>query len=197
MSSPMRQPQHTAMSNQSIGLRQRAFEIIRDKSLRKGHVVLSSGGESNYYFDMKMTMLDPEGAQVLARLIYDELRDLNVERVGGLELGAIPLIAPLAIESLLQGRPMAGFIVRKASKDHGTRKEIEGEPIKGKKVVVIEDVTTQGKSALYAVEEARHAGANVQLVLSVVDRNEGARELFKSKGIPFKFLFEAQSFLEP
>jgi orotate phosphoribosyltransferase len=192
----MRQPQSAIVSNQSVGLRQRAFEIIRDKSFRRGDVILSSGGTSDYYFDMKMTMLDPEGAHVLARLILDELQDFEVERIGGLELGAVPLIAPLAIESLLQDRPIAGFIVRKASKDHGTRKAIEGESVKGKNVVVIEDVTTQGRSALYAVEEARRAGAKVQLVLSVVDRNEGARELFKREGIDFKFLFEAAAFLK-
>lgn len=84
----------------------------------------------------------------------------------------------------------------KAAKDHGTRKENEGEWVKGKNVAVIEDVTTQGKSALYAVEEARRAGAKVQLVLSVVDRNEGARELFKKEGIASKFLFEAADFLK-
>ena len=195
MSNPMRQPQSSIVSNQSVGLRQRAFEIISSKSFRRGEVILSSGRASDYYFDMKMTMLDPEGAHVLARLILDELLDFEVERIGGLELGAVPLIAPLAVESFMRGRPLAGFIVRKASKDHGTRKEIEGEPVEGKNVVVIEDVTTQGKSALYAVEEARRAGAKVQLVLSVVDRNEGARELFEREGIRFKFLFEAAAFL--
>lgn len=157
-------------------------------------MVLSSGRASNYYFDMKMTMLDPEGAHLLAQLLFAELADFDVERIGGLELGAVPLISPLAVESHLKGCPMAGFIVRKASKDHGTRKDIEGEPLKGKNVAVIEDVTTQGKSALYAVEEARRSGATVKLVLSVVDRNEGARELFKREGLPFKFLFEAAAF---
>src|SRR5687768_3360209 len=122
MSSPMRQPQSAIVSNQSVGLRQRAFEIIRDKSFRRGDVILSSGRASDYYFDMKTTMLDPEGAHVLARLILDELQDFEVERIGGLEMGAVPLVAALAIESLLQDRPIAGFIVRKASKDHGTRK---------------------------------------------------------------------------
>lgn len=191
MSDPMRQPRRP-----TVGLRQRAFEIIRDKSFRRGDVILSSGGASNYYFDMKMTMLDPEGAHVLAQLLFEELSDFEVERIGGLELGAVPLIAPLAVESFMRGRPLAGFIVRKATKDHGTRKEIEGESVNGKNVAVIEDVTTQGKSALYAVEEARRSGAKVQLVLSVVDRNEGARELFKREGIAFKFLFEAADFLK-
>jgi orotate phosphoribosyltransferase len=148
-------------------------ELARWMGLRTPDFAVISVGELEIPMSGKGNMLPG-----LSKLILDELLGVDVERIGGLEIGAVPLIAPLAIESLLQDRPIAGFIVRKASKDHGTRKEIEGKSIKEKNVA-IDDVTTQGKSALYAVEEARRAGGNVRLVLSVVDRNEGARELFE------------------
>jgi len=178
-----------------IDARKRVFELILEHSLHVGDFRLSSGNQSKFYFDMKKTMLHPEGSYLLAKLVLDRLSDMKVDAIGGLEIGAIPLIGPLTAESFRIDRPIGGFIVRKASKDHGTRQPIEGANLMGKDVVVIDDVTTTGKSALEAVYEARKVGANVRLVLSIVDRKAGAVQLFEEAGVPFTSLFDADELL--
>jgi orotate phosphoribosyltransferase len=110
-------------------------------------------------------------------------------------MGAVPLIAPVAMLSPKFGRPLPGFFVRKAVKDHGTKKRVDGTDIAGKTVVILEDVTTTGGSAMDAVRAVTEAGANVALVISILDRGEGAAELYAAAGIPFKSLFTAAEFL--
>ena len=178
-----------------LDLRERLFGLIKERSFRRGNFTLASGKQSAYYFDSKPIMLHPEGAGLLAELILDEIRDVKADCVGGLEMGAVPLIAPVAMRSFGAGRPLHGFFVRKAPKDHGTRQRIEGLDVKGKTVVILEDVTTTGGSALQAVEEVRAAGGTVTLVLSILDRSEGAAELYAAAGVPFKSLFRAEEFL--
>jgi len=148
---------------------------------------------------MKPTMLHPRGATLLCDLILDRIKDLgNIEYIGGLEIGAVPLLAPLSMRAETAGRHLPGFFVRKEVKNHGTRRLIEGvtqDELQGKRVLILDDVTTTGGSAHLAVEAAQTAGANVVLVLSIVDREEGAVEFFKQKGIPFASLFVASEFL--
>jgi orotate phosphoribosyltransferase len=175
--------------------RNRLFELIKERSFRRGNFTLASGKQSSYYFDSKPTMLHPEGATLLAQLIFDAMKDANADCVGGLEMGAVPLIAPVAMRSLEAGQPLMGFFVRKAPKDHGTRQRIEGTDIAGKTAVIVEDVTTTGGSAMQAVEEVKKAGGKVALVISILDRGEGARELYAAAGVPFTSLFTAEEFL--
>jgi orotate phosphoribosyltransferase len=175
--------------------RKRLADLIKERSFRRGNFTLASGRQSAYYFDSKPTMLHPEGAGLLAALIVDEIKDVKADCVGGLEMGAVPLIAPVAMRSLEAGRPLDGFFVRKAPKDHGTRKRIEGLDMAGRTAVILEDVTTTGGSAMQAVEEVRAAGGTVALVLSILDRGEGAAELYAAAGVPFKSLFRAEEFL--
>jgi orotate phosphoribosyltransferase len=175
--------------------RKRLFDLISERSFRRGRFTLASGKESAYYFDSKPTMLHPEGAALLAELIVEELKGVDADCVGGLEMGAVPLIAPVAMKSREAGRPLMGFFVRKAPKDHGTKQLIEGLDISGKTAVIVEDVTTTGGSAMQAVEQVRAAGGKVALVLSILDRGEGAAELYKAAGVPFKSLFRAEEFL--
>ena len=175
--------------------RKRLADLIKERSFRRGNFTLASGKQSAYYFDSKPTMLHPEGASLLAALIVDELAGVKADCVGGLEMGAVPLIAPVAMRSLEAGRPLLGFFVRKAPKDHGTRQRIEGLDLAGKTAVILEDVTTTGGSAMQAVEEVRAAGGTVALVLSILDRGEGAAELYAAAGVPFKSLFRAEEFL--
>ncbi|MGH6749712.1 MAG: orotate phosphoribosyltransferase, partial [Methyloceanibacter sp.] len=115
--------------------------------------------------------------------------------VGGIEMGAVPLIAPVAMKSPDYGRHLQGFFVRKAVKDHGTKKRVDGADITGKSVVILEDVTTTGGSAMDAVKAVTEAGAKVALVLAILDRGEGAADLYTAAGIPFKSLFRAEEFL--
>ena len=177
--------------------RDRLAELIRERSFGRRKVVLASGRESDFYFDMKPTMFHPEGASLLAKMILARLSALGIDYVGGLEMGAVPLIASVAALSHDRGKPLPGFFVRKAVKDHGTKKRIEGPAsLAGKRVAILEDVTTTGGSAIQAVEVAREAGAEVALVLSIVDRLEGAAETFAKAGVPFASLFTADDFLK-
>ncbi len=177
--------------------RARLFEIVKSKSFVRGPVVLASGKESDHYFDMKPSMFDPEGADLLAELIFARISETGADIVGGLEMGAVPLITPISIASRRAGRPMPGFFVRKTVKDHGTRKLVEGlSDVAGKRVVIVEDVTTTGASAMKAVEALTAAGAAVTLVISILDREEGAGKLYADAGIPFASLFKASEFLK-
>jgi len=185
------------MNLNQLDARSRLFEIIQRKSFVRGDIVLASGRRSDHYFDLKPTMLDTEGAELIAQLIVRCLQNVQVDFVGGLALGAVPLLSPVAIESRKIGKPVSGLIVRQAAKDHGTRKLIEGaDDLTGKRVVVVDDVTTTGASAMYAVNILRQAGAKITLVVSVVDRQEGAAEFYAKEGIPFRSLFVSQDFVE-
>jgi orotate phosphoribosyltransferase len=170
------------------------------RSFGRGEITLSSGKKSDFYFDMKPSMLDPAGAYFMAKLLLAGVSAAGGEYVGGLEMGAVPITGAICAYSHSAKTPVSGFFVRKAAKEHGAKKLVEGfmkdEKLTGKKLVIVEDVTTSGASALKAVEACRAAGADVRLVISVVDRGEGAAEAFAEAGIPFKSLFHAQQFLD-
>jgi orotate phosphoribosyltransferase len=181
--------------NKTLGARNKLFALLKQKAFRRGRVVLASGRESDFYFDMKPAMLDPDGAALMAELILQRLQGVKADCIGGLEMGAVPLIAPVAMRSPDFGRRLPGFFVRKAVKDHGTKKRVDGTDIAGKTVIILEDVTTTGASAMDAVKAVTDAGAKVALVLSILDRGEGAAELYAKAGIPFTSLFRAEEFL--
>jgi orotate phosphoribosyltransferase len=180
--------------------RSRLAEIIRTRSFGRGKITLASGRVSDFYFNLKPTMLDAEGAALLAELTLDALAGEKVDYVGGLEMGAVPIAGAIAQLSYMRGKPIPAFFVRKKPKEHGAKLSIEGlaknESIKGKRVVVVEDVTTTGGSAMKAVESLREAGADIAFVLTMVDRQEGAAETFKDAGLQFRSLFRAEEFLK-
>ncbi|WP_316200365.1 MULTISPECIES: orotate phosphoribosyltransferase [unclassified Bradyrhizobium] len=179
--------------------RARLLEIIRRRSFGRGEVTLASGRKSDFYFNLKPTMMDPEGATLLAELTYEALKDEGFDYIGGLEMGAVPLAGAIAQISWIKGHPIAAFFVRKKPKEHGAKLAIEGltrdETLAGKRIVVVEDVTTTGGSAMKAVETLREAGAEVALVFTMVDREEGAAETFAQAGLPFRALYKAHEFL--
>ena len=179
--------------------RARLHEIIRKRSFGRGEITLASGRKSDFYFNLKPTMLDPEGATLLAELTYEALKDDELDFIGGLEMGAVPLAGAIAQISWMKGHPISAFFVRKKPKEHGARLAVEGlakgESLQGKRVVVVEDVTTTGGSAMKAVEAVREAGAKVALVLTMVDREEGATDTFARAGLPFRALYKAAEFL--
>ena len=180
--------------------RARLAEIIRKRSFGRGEITLASGRKSDFYFNLKPTMLDPEGAALLAELTYEALKDDNLDFVGGLEMGAVPLAGAIAQLSWIKGHPIAAFFVRKKPKEHGARLAVEGlakgETLQGKRIVIVEDVTTTGGSALKAVEAVRDAGGEIVLVLTMVDREEGATEAFAEAGLEFRSLYKAGEFLK-
>jgi orotate phosphoribosyltransferase len=174
--------------------RKRLRAIIGQQSLLQNRdFVLTSGRSSNFFFDMKRTMLDPEGASLLADLLFDAIKDENVEYIGGLETGAIPIVAALCARSWPE-KPIKGFFIRKEVKGHGTDRRIDGLIEPGSKVILFEDVTTTGGSAMQAVDQARAIGCAIVKVVSVVDRLEGAEENFRAAGIRFHSLFTWRDF---
>ena len=175
------------------------FTLIRQRSFGRGRIRLASGRESNFYFDLRPTALHPAGATCIGEMIVDALEGIAVDYVGGLEMGAVPIATAVSIAGHRRGRDISAFYVRKQPKEHGARKLVEGLPkgesLTGKNVVVVEDVTTTGGSAMKAVEAVAAEGGKVVLVLSVVDRLEGADETFAQARLPFRALFTADEFL--
>ena len=175
------------------------FELIRTRSFGRGKIMLASGRESDFYFDLRPTTIHPAGATCAGELIVDALEGTNAEFVGGLEAGAIPIATSAAIASHRRGGNLQAFFVRKKPKDHGAKKLVEGLPkgetLRGKNVVVVEDVTTTGGSSMQAVAALREEGANIVLVLTIVDRLEGAAESFAAEGLKFAALYTADEFL--
>ncbi len=176
--------------------RERLKEILRRESLRRGRFVLASGKRSSYYFDGKLTTLDSEGARLVAELLLDVLSDYDVGAIGGLTLGADPIVGALLALAPERGRKLKGFLVRKEPKDHGTRSRVEGPLDEGQGVAIIEDVVTTGGSALQAADVVEALGCTVRVVLAVVDRGEGGAEAFSGRGYPFRALFSAEELLE-
>jgi orotate phosphoribosyltransferase len=179
--------------------RARLRDIIRKRSFGFGEITLASGRKSNFYFNLKPTMLDAEGAALLAELTLDALSGESIDYVGGLEMGAVPLAGAIAQLSYMRGKPIQAFFVRKKPKEHGAKLSVEGlapdETLKGKRVVIVEDVTTTGGSAIKAVEAVRESGAEIVMVLTMVDREEGATDTFREAGLEFRSLYKAAEFL--
>lgn len=179
--------------------RSRLIEIVNKRSFSTGsETKLVSGRSTTFYFNMKPTMLDPEGGHLIATLILEALEGSDIDLIGGLEMGAVPLAVAVAVSSQIKGWPLRAFFVRKQAKDHGAKKLVEGlapgETLHGKRIVVLEDVTTTGGSAMKAIEALKEEGAVIDRVITVVDRLEGAADTFKAAGVPFTALLTAADF---
>jgi len=167
--------------------------LLYARSYREGEFTLTSGKKSDYYFDCKQTALHPEGAYLIARIFLNMLyrSELPIQGVGGMTLGADPLVSAVTVLSHLDGRPLPGFIVRKEAKGHGTGQYLEGlanfSP--GQTVCLLEDVITTGGTLLTACSRVKDAGLKVVLVLCVLDREEGGTENIKSAGYPVQSIF--------
>ncbi|MBU6475384.1 MAG: orotate phosphoribosyltransferase [Alphaproteobacteria bacterium] len=176
----------------------RLRRIINEKSYNTGgDFKLASGAASSFFFDMKPTVLDPEGANLVADAILERIKGLNATAIGGLVLGACPIASAVCVKSFGTSAPLQAFYVRKEAKTRGTQKMIEGGDLKkGDRVVVVEDVTTTGGSALQAVAELRKLGCEVVKVMTIVDREQGAAAAFAAEKIPFDALFTRRDFAE-
>jgi len=172
--------------------RKRFLAILKEKSYEKRKVTLSSGRESDFYIDCKQTTLTAEGAVLCGRLFYEMLEKGEwPEAVGGITLGADPIVTAVSLTSALRGRPIPAFIIRKEPKKHGTAQWVEGTKNlrEGMKVAIVEDVVTTGASTLRAIERAEDAGLSVSRVLAIVDRNEGGAETIAGKGYRLEAMF--------
>ncbi len=179
--------------------RRRLLEILRQRSYEEREVILSSGRRSNFYIDGKQTTLDPEGAYLVGKLLYERIvrGGRGVEAVGGPTLGADPMVTAVALVSYLEGNPIPAFIIRKEPKGHGKGLWIEGDKAlrPGMKVALVEDVVTTGGSLLKAIKVAQEHGLEVVQVLALVDREEGGRENLKAAGYDLEALFTRSELL--
>ena len=173
-------------------------KILIERSYREGDFTLASGRKSDYYFDCRQTALHPEGSWLIGTLFNELLADLDIKGIGGMTLGADPLISATTVISHEKGRPLAGLIVRKESKGHGTNQYVEGlsnfKP--GDPVAMVEDVVTTGGSLLKACERVKDAGLNVVAVCTVLDRGEGGREAIEAAGYQLRALFTRPELVE-
>ncbi len=166
--------------------------LILAHSFERRKVVLSSGRESDFYLDLRTTLMRPRGLRLAGRLALAKLRDgPPVEALGGMAVGAVPFVAAvLAAEAERDpGSALLGFFVRKQAKEHGLGRRIEGAFSPGMTVALVEDTTTTGGSTLEAVEAVREAGGKVARVICLVDRGEGAREAFAERGLALEPVF--------
>lgn len=171
-------------------LRQRLRQLLVEKAYLTGDFVLTSGKRSDHYFDCKRVTLDPEGLAVTSRLLVEKMREAGVTAVGGLAIGADPIVAGVVAVSWEAGYPVGGFIVRKEPKEHGTSRWIEGSVAPGARVAVVDDVATSGGSIIKAINTCRLEGLEPVVAYALVDREEGGAENIEREGhLPFEPLF--------
>lgn len=151
------------------------LQQIKDKAVVHGKVTLSSGLEADYYVDLRRVTLDGEAAPLVGQVLLDLTADLEFDAVGGLTMGADPVAGAMLHAAAARGRRLDAFVVRKAAKEHGMQRRVEGPDIAGRRVVVVEDTSTTGGSPLTAVEAVREAYAEVVAVATIVDRATGRR----------------------
>jgi len=158
--------------------------LIRDEAVFHGDFTLSSGKKATYYVDMRKLTLDHRAAPAIGRIMLDLVREVEgVAAVGGLTLGADPIANAVMHESARTDAPLDAFVVRKEPKDHGRGRQVEGAEVAGKRVVVLEDTSTTGQSALKAVEALRREGAEPIAVAVIVDRRTGAQAAVEGEGL--------------
>jgi orotate phosphoribosyltransferase len=157
--------------------RDRLLEIFKERAFSFGRFTLASGKESSYYVNSKKAIFNSEAVWLLADVIWQQTKDMQLDAVGGLEVGAIPMAAAVVQRYHQEGRKLEGFFVRKQAKDHGSKDRIEGVVKPGYRVGVLDDVLTTGGSVQQAISEIERIGAQVAAVICIVDRLEGAREL--------------------
>lgn len=169
--------------------------LVRHKALKFGDFTLASGKKATYYLDGKQITLDPHGARLVAEGILDLLDTKNMPAaIGGMSIGADPITAAVVTMSSVRGTPVAGFMVRKESKGHGTNQFIEGPVTPGDEVVIVEDVVTTGGSSLKAIDRAEAFGLKVVQVFAIVDRMEGGADAFAKRGYPLTSLLTISDF---
>ena len=163
-------------------MKQELIDLLCRKSFKYSEepvFKLVSGRMSNYYINCKPVTLSPRGMFLAGHLVFDAIRDLDAEGVGGLTFGADPIAVATAFASGLKGKPVNAFSIRKTMKDHGIIRWIEGDLTQGSRVVIIDDVATTGGSTIKAIERARSEGMDVIKAVILVDRQEGGVESIK------------------
>lgn len=165
-------------------------EEINKKAVVHGKVILSSGIEADYYVDLRRVTLDAVAAPLVGKVMLDLLQGWDFDAVGGLTLGADPVAAAIMHVAGQRGRLVDSFVVRKAEKQHGLQRRIEGPDVQGRRVVAVEDTSTTGGSVLTAVEALREAGATVVGVAVIVER--GAKQAILDAGLEYRAAYSLE-----
>lgn len=174
------------------------LQLFRERALKFGDFTLASGKKAKYYLDGKQITLHSQGLRLVSEGLLKLMEGVDVQAVGGMSIGADPIVGGMLAIAGGQGRDLAGFLVRKEPKGHGTQKYIEGPVTPGMKVVIVEDVVTTGGSSILAADRAKEFGLDVVLVLAIIDRMEGGRENFAKHGLKFESLLKITDFgIEP
>lgn len=178
--------------------RTRLIQLLIERSFERKKFTLASGRESDFFIDCKQTILTAEGHALVGELMFEALTELGpVDAVGGVELGGCPLASAVSLVSFQRGRPLPALYVRKARKDHGSARLIEGDKSlrPGLRVALLEDVVTTGGSSLKALEVLRQAGCEVAGIVAIVDRLEGGAENVRAAGVPLVALATRHDFI--
>lgn len=165
------------------------LQLITRDAFKTGEFTLASGAKSNYYIDGRLLTLSSDGAHTLARVILGMIEGEAVDAVGGMTLGADPIIGAVLTVADASGRRLKGFICRKERKGHGTGRLVEGNLAAGDRVLMVEDVVTSGGSTLRAIDAVEELGGRVVRVIAMVDRVGGGAEAFAARNIPFTPIF--------
>lgn len=174
------------------------LQLFRERALKFGDFTLASGKKAKYYLDGKQITLHSQGLRLVSEGLLKLMEGVDAQAVGGMSIGADPIVGGMLAIAGGQGRDLAGFLVRKEPKGHGTQKYIEGPVTPGMKVVIVEDVVTTGGSSILAADRAKEFGLDVVLVLAIIDRMEGGRENFAKHGLKFESLLKITDFgIEP
>ena len=172
--------------------RQALLNLILDVSFERKEVTLASGKKSNFYLDLRQTLMRPKGVSLSGRLVLDLLQSgPPVEAVGGMAVGAVPLVASVLAAAAADPATdsMIGFFVREEKKAYGMGKQLEGGFMPGQNVALVEDTTTTGGSTIDAMDIVEAAGGKVARVICLVDRGEGAVEAFADRGVKLESIF--------
>ncbi len=182
------------MKNEELGeLKTKLLKLLNREALKKGRFVLSSGKISNYYLDGRIITLTPEGAYLVANIILELIKKRKIDAIGGPTLGADPIVGAVACLSHIKKIPVKTFIVRKAAKEHGMQRQIEGPALKkGNTAILVDDVATTGKSLVEAKEVLEEIGVKVDGAIVIVDRQEGAKENLTQAGIKLESIFSIE-----
>jgi len=184
--------EHDTVAEGSVSIGGHLLRVALERgALKYGDFTLTSGRKSSYYFDGRILSLDPEGADLIARALLPIVRESRADAVGGLTLGADPIVAAVALASYREGRRVPGFIVRKEAKSHGTAQAIEGPLPPGCRVAIVDDTCTTGGSLLHAIAAAEAAGCTVVKVVALLDRREGGGDELRRRGYDFVALMAA------
>ncbi|MFN4227392.1 MAG: orotate phosphoribosyltransferase [Candidatus Ratteibacteria bacterium] len=171
-------------------IKERLKRILHERAVVFKEVVLSSGKRSNFYIDCRVITLSPEGLYLVSKIIFEMIKNENIDAIGGLTLGADPIVSGVCLISYIEKKPINGFIVRNVKKEHGMEKIIEGNLKENSNVVIVDDVATTGSSILKAIEVVESYNCKIKKVICIVDREEGAKQEIEKKGYKLESIFK-------